>query len=104
VITLEAKSLSQAVVAGHAVLKDAAGELFTFAVMPTSEFDRRTDDIQVPELVGAVDAAEMLGVTRQRVQQLASSGSLPSTKVGKVLAFSRSDVERLADEAVVPLG
>lgn len=97
VITVPAKSLEQAATTALALLLRAAGDLERFEVITTAEFDRRTDDVAVPDLVGATEAAELIGITRQRVQQMASTGALPSAKVGgKSLVFPRAVVEQVA--------
>ncbi len=54
---------------------------------------RQANDPQVPDLVSATEAAEMLGVTRQNVQLMANNGQLPGKKVGKTWVFLRSVVE-----------
>jgi excisionase family DNA binding protein len=93
VITVPARSLEQAVTTGLAIMLQAVGQVERFEVLSTAEFDRRMDDVDVPELVGATEAAALLGVTRQRVQQMAADGSLPSVHVGKALVFPRATVE-----------
>jgi predicted DNA-binding transcriptional regulator AlpA len=44
--------------------------------------------VRIPELVGATEIADLLGVTRQRVQQLANEAGFPAPvailKMGKV--------------------
>lgn len=94
VVTVPATTLRQAASTGWALFAEAP--VSTFTVMPTAEFDRRADDVDLPELVGATEAAQMLGVTRQRVQQMAAIGALPSVRVGKALVFPRATVEAMA--------
>lgn len=96
VITLPARSLEQAVSTGLAVLLRAAGELERFEVLTTDEYDRRADDVAMPELVGASEAARIIGITRQRVQQLVELGRLPAVKVGTSLVLQRGPVEAVA--------
>lgn len=96
VITVPAKTFDQAVTTAYAVLTRAAGQLQRFEVLTTAEFDRRSDDVRMPDLVGATEAAEIIGITRQRVQQLAAIGQLQSVKVGSTYAFVRSGVEAIA--------
>lgn len=52
-----------------------------------------------PEIVGATEIAEMLGVSRQRVQQLAATPAFPAPvaqlKIGKIWLLA--DVERWAE-------
>ncbi len=45
-------------------------------------------------LLTAVQAAKILGVTRQRVQQMADRGQLPGRRFGRAWAFRPVDVER----------
>jgi len=40
------------------------------------EYDRRAEEPSVPELISAPEIAELLGVTRQRVHQLAADNPL----------------------------
>ncbi len=49
----------------------------------------------VESLVGVKQAAVQLGVSRQRVQQLISSGQLPAVKVGPSWQVSYFDIARL---------
>lgn len=94
IATVPARSLEQAVSTGLAVMLRAAGQIESIGVMTTAEYDRRVDDVALPDLVGATEAAEILGVSRQRVQQMAAAGTLPSRKVGgKALVFARPTVE-----------
>lgn len=97
VITVPAKSFEQAVTTGLALLaRSATADLVTFTVMTTAEYDRRAEDVALPALVGATEAAEIIGITRQRVQQLARDGALSAVKVGNALAFPRAQVEARA--------
>lgn len=97
IITVPARSLEQAASTGLALLVRAAGQIERFEVLTTDEFDRRADDVDMPDLVGATEAADIIGITRQRVQQMAETGALPSRKVGgKALVFPRSTVEAIA--------
>lgn len=50
----------------------------------------------VPPLVGATEAAAMIGISRQAVQQLHASGTLTGQKVGNALVMARADVESYA--------
>ena len=80
-----------------ALLTRAAGQTDRFGVLATAEFDRRADDVDRPDLVGATEAAEIIGISRQRVQQMADTGALPARKVGgKSLVFPRATVEAIA--------
>jgi excisionase family DNA binding protein len=61
--------------------------------MTEAEFDARQGFTPMPELIGATDAAELIGVSRQRILQLVDEHKLQATKVGKSLVFSRDAVE-----------
>lgn len=41
-------------------------------------------DPEIPRLVGMVEAAEILGVVRQRIYQLVDEDKLPAVKVGNM--------------------
>jgi excisionase family DNA binding protein len=65
--------------------------------MTTAEYDRRTDETAEPEYLGATEVADLLGTTRQYVQQLAASKTLPSIRIGeRTLAFPKAAVEAFA--------
>lgn len=100
-VSLPAESLSQACTIATTVVAAAYGaDAIACEVMTETEFDAREGFVPVPELIGATDAAELLGVSRQRVQQLAEAGTLPATKVGRSLVFPRPAVEALRNRAV----
>lgn len=102
VITLPAATLEQAVTTGLAVLVRAAGQLSAFTVMTTAEFDRRADDVAVPDLISVQDAAQLIGISRQRVQQLIEAGDLPASRVGAAYALPRQAVEDFAQPHLAP--
>jgi excisionase family DNA binding protein len=97
-ITVPADTLRQAITMSTALVEQATGkQALAVEVMQTSEYDER--QMFFPEIVDLIDtneAARLLGVTRQRVAQLASVGQLPSVKVGNSLAFAREAVEHRA--------
>jgi excisionase family DNA binding protein len=97
VITVDAPALEAAAATALAVLRQAAGQLSAFQIMTTAEYDRRTDETAEPEYLGATEAADLLGTTRQYVQQLAASKTLPSIRIGeRTLAFPKAAVEAFA--------
>ena len=101
VITLQAASLEGAAAEGLALLRGATGQLSAFEVMTTAEYDRRADEIDEPAYYGASDAADRLWISRQRVQQLATSGALPSLRIGeRTLAFPAQAVRQFAAQRV----
>jgi len=68
--------------------------LIALEVLPTADFDRRSGLTPVPELIGADEAAEMLGISRQAISKKVAAGTLPAHRVGeRVLVFARRDVE-----------
>ena len=44
------------------------------------------------DLVGTTEAAQMLGVTRQRVNQMVREGKITGVRVGNAWAFDRADI------------
>lgn len=97
VITLEAAVLEAASAEALAVLSRTLGQLRSFEIMTTAEYDRRTELIGDPDYIGATEAARLLGVTRQRIQQMAASNVLPSIRIGdKTLGFSRVKLRAIA--------
>jgi len=95
-VTLPADSIQLAVIMAVSTVQSIAGATaIRVDSMTESEFLARNGfDVDEPELIGAVDAAIILGVSRQRVQQLAEENRLPASKVGKSLVFVREDVDR----------
>src|SRR5437870_2103002 len=52
-------------------------------VMTEEEFNAREGFDEIPELLGAAEAAELLGVSRQRVDQLAAAGKIQAVPIGR---------------------
>lgn len=97
VITLEAPYLDVAAATALQLLTRATGQLLSFTVMSTEEFDRRVDAIEVEgPTIGTREAAALLGVSRQRMQQLHADRVLPAKLVGRTLVWPRSAVEAYA--------
>lgn len=99
-ISLQAETIRQAADLAQLAVIDAftrAGlrpQVTGLEVLPEAEFLRRMeapDVAELPELVGTNDAAEILGVSAQRVVQLA--GRMGGKKIGKTLVFPRAGVE-----------
>lgn len=79
-------------------------EPLTVSAMPEAEFDARLGaPLVMPQLIGVTQAAEALGVTRQRVLQMIDEGKMSSTRVGNAIAIPLDEVEhritKSADEA-----
>ena len=97
VITYPAADLGQAIATGRAVLFGALGQLDRFEVLTTDEYDQRSADIGLPDMVTTVEAADIIGITRQRVLQMVESGAIPSKRVGdRTLVLPRLTVEAIA--------
>jgi excisionase family DNA binding protein len=97
-ITIQAANLKQAVDVALALAgKASTADLTAIEILPTEDFDRRNGLTPVPALVGAEEAAEMLGITRQAVGQKFAAGQLPGHRVGeRVIVFARADIEQAA--------
>ena len=97
VITLPADGLRQAAVAALALVEQAAGiPARAVEVLTTDDFDRRHGLDPVPDLVSVTDAANMMGLSRQRVLQMVDEGKLPHSRVGKAIVLPRAAVEQAA--------
>lgn len=98
-ISVPAESLAQACATAAAVVETAAGAAaIASEVMTEDEFAAREGFTVEPELVSATQAAEILGVSRQRVAQLGAAGKLQAIAwKGRSRAFTRSSVEALAN-------
>ncbi len=66
----------------------------------------KIDDVETSDFVSIVEAAKVLGLTKQRVHQLVNSGELQAKRVAGHWLVILSDVERLkaARENVVREG
>lgn len=98
-ITLPAESLAQACSTAAAVVSSAYGgaEAIACSVMTEKEFMNREGWGDAPaELVSVMEAAQLLGITRQAVLQRIASKSLPAEKVGRGYAIPRAAVEAAA--------
>jgi excisionase family DNA binding protein len=102
-ITLPAETLPQASTTALAVVSEAVHRVAPHAtpiasqVLTTEEFDVRNGMVPLPSLIGTQEAAEILGVSQQRVVQLVNAGKLSATRAGRALAMSRSEVEQFAE-------
>lgn len=89
-ITLPADSIRQATVTALAVVAGAfAEEPVACTVMTTDEFDARQAFVPMPDLVSVAEAAELLGISRQRVLQKIVAHQLPAIRVGRDYAIPR---------------
>jgi excisionase family DNA binding protein len=92
-ITLPAEGLRQAVATGLALVATVAGVVRVQA-LPEAVRDAREGWDVVDELLSASEAAEALGVSRQRVLQMIDEGKLPRRRVGREYALPRSAVDK----------
>lgn len=82
-ISLPAENAAQACATACAVVADALGApVVAIAVMTEAETAAREGWVPLPDLVGVTEAAQSLGVTRQRVLQMIREGKLPASRVG----------------------
>ncbi len=93
-LTIGADDVIQATTLGVAVIERATARTVTAVhVMPTETWDARQGFVPIPELIGATEAATLLGVSRQRIAQLVDEGKLPARRAGNALVFARGTVE-----------
>lgn len=96
-LTISAESVVQATVLSVAAVERATGRtVVTLEVLPTELWDARQGFVPVPPLAGVTEAAEILGVSRQRVLQLVDAGKLPAQRAGNALVFARATIEAYA--------
>lgn len=99
-VSFPASSLDQAATTALAVAQLAAQATpRRLEVMTEEEFNARQGFEALPDLIGATEAARLLGVTRQRVQQLVDTGKLPAQLIGRSLVLSRATVQSYASVA-----
>lgn len=83
----------QAIAAGILVVEAAfRAEAIACEALTESEFDIRQGWASVPDLVSVSQAAELLGVSRQRVLQRINEKNSPATQVGRDYVIPRSAV------------
>lgn len=51
----------------------------------------------MPDLLSTAEAAAELGISPRRVRALIAAGRLPTTKIGRVHAIERADLERVRE-------
>jgi excisionase family DNA binding protein len=90
-ITLPAEGLRQAVAAALALVAPIAGVVRVQA-LPEAVRDAREGWDVLDDLVSAPEAAEILGVSRQRILQLIGEGKLPGRRIGREYAIPRAAV------------
>lgn len=100
-ITFPADSIAQAATtAAHVVQHALDGDVIRIDVMPEDEADQREGEVEVPDLLSTPEAAELLGVTQQRIRQMIAEGKLAAHRVGeRSIALVRREVEARAARA-----
>lgn len=100
-LTIGADDVVQAATLGVAVIERATTRTVTaLQVVPTEVWDARQGFVPIPELIGATEAAALLGVSRQRIAQLVDEGKLPARRAGNALVFARGTVEAYQSQRV----
>ena len=94
-VTLPAESLASAAATGVIIVEWLAPALVV-EVMPENVWDARQEWTPMPKLLGVSEAAERLGVSRQRVLQLIDAGGLPAERVGKAWVLPAGAVDARA--------
>lgn len=82
VFTIPAESTRQAATTALALLGAYESPLLSLRVLPTADFDRLTEAVELPALVSVTEAAATLGISRQGVLNAISTKKLPATRVG----------------------
>lgn len=96
-ISVPAENLVQACVTAATVVESFTGAAAIAAeVMTEDEFDARQGFTTEPDIITPAEAAEILGVSRERVRQLAVARRVQSIDVGGRRGYVRSSVEALA--------
>lgn len=108
VITLPAADIAQAATSAALVAAYGFGvdvdRVIHVDVMSEAEADLREGSLEVPDLIGAAEAAQLLGVSPQRVRQMIDEGKISAHRVGeRSFALARSEVHaKVAKANVVP--
>ena len=77
----DAVDLGKRMLTSHGVLDLIGGPLVAVEAMTEAEQEHRADAPTLPELVGASEVGQMLGVSRQRVHQLREHSAFPAPLV-----------------------
>ena len=99
-ISIQATSIRQATELSIAFVGDVLnradinGKMVAINTLTEEEFLRRENIPDEADVVGTAEAAEIMGVSTQRVVQLATR--LNAVKIGKTYAFPRRTVENAA--------
>lgn len=97
VFTFHANDVAQAFALGYHQALTVDRRIVALQVLPTADFDRSVDFTPVPDLVNAVGASKILGITPAAVGQKFSSGELPGQRIGeRIIVFATHDIEAIA--------
>jgi excisionase family DNA binding protein len=96
IFTVPADTIRQAVITALSVVLATGHQVYALEVLPTEEFHRRIEAVEVPPLMSVPQAAEALGVSRQRALQLVNAGQLDAVKVGDTWVIPEIAVEARA--------
>lgn len=92
VFTLPAETLRQATTTALALLGTYRWPLHSMRVLPTDDYDRLVDALDVPPLLSVQETADRLGISRQGVLKAITTGSLPALRVGSTWIVRESAV------------
>lgn len=93
-LTTTGENLRQAIASAVALVEAAlGGTAIVCEAVTVEEFDIRQGWRPVPDLVSVAEAADILGVSRQRVLQRIQAHTLPATQVGKTYVLPRAAVQ-----------
>ena len=109
-MTFPAETVEQAFRVGTAIVEKAVARwnadltpsLEVAEILTEAEFDRREGWAHIPDLIGVPEAADILGVSRQRVLQLVESGRFASVqRIGeRTSVLSRAEVESMREPKI----
>jgi hypothetical protein len=93
-ITLPGTDLRQASQTALSVVRDVTEhDPISLTIMTEAEFDNRVGATEVPNLISLGQAADILGVTHQRVHQMFNEGKLSGYRIGeRAIAVLRDEV------------
>lgn len=91
----QAANTARAIAAEAIAAVDAAATIVRIEAMTEAELDAREGFVHVPDLVGLPEAAELLGVSAQRVRQMVDEGKFTTARrIGeRAWVLARHEVE-----------
>lgn len=92
VFTVPALTLRQATTTALAILDTYPWPVRSVRVLPTADYDRLVDAVEVPPLLSVQEAADLLGISRQAVLKAVSARTLPAIRVGGTWVLRKSSV------------